>query len=164
MTSKLSNFGSSCGYGWVDMGPASLKKNMAKMLRTFGKLKDELNIDAVAYSGSSGSVLAFAIALKYEVAVIYVRKDNEDSHGNKVECNRNDVKRYLIVDDFIDAGSTVERILQKIRNRARTNQERTPKCMGILLYDTCAREDMEGRHFVRNKLRIWAPNGDRDDE
>ncbi len=50
--------------------------------------------------------------------------------------NGHNVRRYLILDDFIDTGATMERIKTKIA--ALSNQRGdglpTPECVGIVLY------------------------------
>lgn len=82
------------------------------------------NITALIYSGMSGIALATAVQLAYyseyekKLQMIYVRKENEFSHGNAVEFNfipyesgNNTNHNLIFVDDFIDTGDTIVRCL-----------------------------------------------------
>lgn len=121
----------SSGYGWTDRGPKALKKLMIKADKKFTKLIKKERIQAIAFSGSSGAALAFPLALRHELPVIYVRKAGEKSHGYDVEFNgEGSGLRYVIVDDFIDTGSTVERIYKKVQQK-----DKTMVCVGAFLYD-----------------------------
>lgn len=129
------------GYGWTDRGPKALKKLMIKADKKFTKLVKKERIQAIAFSGSSGAALAFPLALKHELPVIYVRKVGEKSHGYNVEFNgAGSGLRYIIVDDFIDTGSTVERIYKKIQK-----EDKTMICIGAFLYDdnVCHGDDVQ---------------------
>lgn len=69
----------------------------------------------LVYSGMSGishaSCLAYALLnLGIECKQIYVRKKNEESHGNRIETsnfNRNHKYVLVFVDDFIGGGITL---------------------------------------------------------
>ncbi len=78
-------------------------------------LKDK-TFDAVAYSGHSGALVAPLIAGLMSKDLILVRKSDDDSHSdNSVEASRRGVKSYIIVDDFMSSGRTVERIAKSVR-------------------------------------------------
>lgn len=136
------------GYGWTDRGPKALKKLMIKADNKFTKLIKKEQIQAIAFSGSSGAALAFPLALKHELPVIYVRKAGEKSHGYNVEFNgTGSGLRYIIVDDFIDTGSTVERIYKKVQK-----EDKAMVCAGVFLYDdsVCHGDD----YPINSKIKL----------
>lgn len=124
------------GYGWAGMHPTDLTAKIKKAVDYFGVLRSKIKIDAIAYTGSSGAALAFPLAIAHDVPVIYIRKDGERSHGTEVECNcTQEIENYIIVDDFIATGSTVRRIMTKIKERAKYFSWDGPECMGVLIFD-----------------------------
>ena len=80
--------------------------------------------DAIAFTGVSGAALAFILSYELKIPLICVRRDENDGHHAKVPQmmlpystileGALDAKRYLIVDDFIEQGNTIRRILESI--------------------------------------------------
>lgn len=102
-------------------------------------LRDKYKFDTIAFSGVSGSAMAYILSYTLKLPLICVRKAGEPSHypnegfktldpGDYFEGNL-DVKKYLIVDDRICSGATVNRIRSSIEDRVPT-----AKCSAILLY------------------------------
>lgn len=150
-------FGYEGGYGWTGENPIKLRNMLIKANDAFTKLRKTLKFDAIAFSGSSGAAIAFPLAVSHKIPVIYVRKANEQSHGNMVECNgENPIKNYLIVDDFISSGDTVAWIANQIKSYARGAPK--PKLVGVL----CFTEDSQ-RAYKRNfgsgigEIQIYTP-------
>ncbi len=101
------------------------------------ELMAETGADCVVVHGNSGVSCGFAALMCGNFPLILLRKDNDNSHGSPMEGpNGHNVRRYLILDDFIDTGATMERIKTKIA--ALSNQRGdglpTPECVGIVLY------------------------------
>lgn len=77
----------------------------------------------IAYSGMSGISMATAVAMmlrlkhpKFKFGMVYVRKDDEKSHGRPVEfVISDDVAQYMLVfaDDFISSGTTGNFVYRK---------------------------------------------------
>lgn len=130
------------GYGWVDMTPLELVSTITKSGIAIKKLQSQLKFDAVAFCGSSGAAIAFHLGIKYKIPLIYVRKKNEECHGRPVECNEthNQINRYLVVDDFIDSGKTIQHIVDSIKKYARATNAYPAKPVGIFCYDGIARK------------------------
>lgn len=83
----------------------------------------------IVCTGLSGILVGVALAdhTKREFAI--VRKPNEETHSSySVEGYILD--EYVIVDDFMDGGETVKRILEKMSDRTLQSV-----CRGILLYN-----------------------------
>jgi len=77
-----------------------------------------LNFDAIAYRGQSGALIAAPVALFLKKHLILVRKEDECSHSSySVEgCTKN-YCRYIIVDDLISCGNTVQHIYSKVADK-----------------------------------------------
>jgi adenine/guanine phosphoribosyltransferase-like PRPP-binding protein len=136
---------SQSGYGWTGMGPAVFAERMKLASTCFVKLKKQLKFDAIAFCGSSGSAAAFSLAMKHKIPLIYVRKKNEKSHSySQVECNAINlqIKKYLIVDDFVDSGATLDYIVSTIRKFSKKNNAYPAEQVGVLCYDPYQDRDM----------------------
>ncbi len=98
---------------------------------TLRKYRQKHKFDAIAFTGTSGAALAYPLSYTLKIPLICVRKSTRDNHfGSKVEgCYS--VDKYIIVDDFIDTGSTIEKIQKAIKEEIKE-----AKLMGIYLYNT----------------------------
>jgi phosphoribosylpyrophosphate synthetase len=142
------------GYGWAGMPPDSFQSTMLAAGKIIQRLKKKLDFDAVAFSGSSGCAIAFYVAAKYRTPLIYVRKVGENAHGSKVECNyQGDIRKYLIVDDFVSSGATVRHIRDTIKKHAIKSRTECPTPVGIFAYDPSANAYDAGEKL--NDLRIY---------
>ncbi len=77
-----------------------------------------LDFDAIAFTGSSGALIAPMLALRLGKGLILIRKGgprSNKSHSVSVVEGMLGAKRYIIVDDFICSGRTIITIAQKIR-------------------------------------------------
>ena len=125
-------FGGS-GYGWTGENPRQLREVLIKANNAFVKLQKRLKFDAIAFTGSSGAAIAFPLAVSHKIPLIYVRKEGEQSHGDKVECNgENSITKYLIVDDFVSSGATVEWIAHQVKRYAKGSIK--PELVGIFCF------------------------------
>jgi adenine/guanine phosphoribosyltransferase-like PRPP-binding protein len=90
--------------------------------------------DTVVVSGNSGLSIGVAALSMEDFPLVLVRKDNDNSHGSPIEGpDRHHMRRYIILDDFIDSGATIERIVNKI-NVLSCNYHDRPECTGVVLY------------------------------
>ncbi len=70
--------------------------------------------------------------------MIYVRKKTEQSHGAAIEFNggyKCGVKNYLIVDDFISTGATINYIVETIDTYTAEHDIQKANLFGVLCYD-----------------------------
>jgi orotate phosphoribosyltransferase-like protein len=83
--------------------------------------------DTMAFQGMSGAVIAPILARKLGKQLLLVRKSSDDTHSRLHLEGNHSCKKYIIVDDFIDTGATVERIQKKVYSEL-------PKatCIGVL--------------------------------
>ena len=94
---------------------------------------------AVVVHGNSGVSCGFAALMLSAVDfnIVLLRKDNDNSHGSPIEGPQGHrVGRYIILDDFVATGTTMNRIRDKIATLHQQYglPEDTPECVGIVLY------------------------------
>lgn len=109
-----------------------------------------LTFDSIACSGISGLLFAPPVARKLKKSLIIVRKRKGDHSHTLVEGDRA-VKSYIILDDIVSSGATIERILGRI-------EEESPdaRCLGFLGYSRLLSDNPE-----RQKL-AWRPASELD--
>lgn len=107
--------------------PAKLAKIVNQLARKINALRKKTKIDAIAFTGQSGSSVAYPLSYKLGIPLILIRKGR--SHSNTRYEGVCQIENYVIVDDFIDSGATVARIMKQVR---RYNPD--AKLMNILLY------------------------------
>jgi len=88
-----------------------LVNHAATRLKEFGA---KTPFDAIAFTGVSGAALAFPLSVALRKPLLCVRKGNESTHSPlRVEGDFS-ARTYIIVDDFIFSGATVNRITRMI--------------------------------------------------
>ena len=94
------------------------------------KLVRQRNIefDAIACRGLSGLLIAPIVAMRLKKTLLCVRKGEETHSTYPVEGDAK-AKTYVILDDFIDSGSTVSAIVDAIKT---FNTE--ARCIGFIAY------------------------------
>jgi len=125
------------GYGWAGTNINNLSDNLKAAGVAFGKLREGLKFDAIAFTGSSGAAIAFYLGIEHKIPLIYVRKKNEDSHGYPVEgtTDAGIIKKYLIVDDFVQSGATVNRIITEIKEYAVSRFAYPAEPVGVFCFE-----------------------------
>ena len=95
------------------LGFNKLRFNIARMAMAIRK--SGIEFDAIAFRGNSGALLAGPLATLLKKHLILVRKDLEYSHSHTtVEgCSKRNC-RYIIVDDLIVSGKTVQEIFSNV--------------------------------------------------
>jgi adenine/guanine phosphoribosyltransferase-like PRPP-binding protein len=88
----------------------------------------DLKFDTIACRGVSGLLIAPVVAMRLNKTLLVVRK-GENTHSTHAVEGDYGAKRYLILDDFIDGGSTVRAIVEGIYGVS-------PKarCVGFIAY------------------------------
>lgn len=116
--------------------PRKFPKTVAKFLTVLRKAKREKKFDAIAFTGTSGSAMAYIAAHTLKVGLMHIRKADVSSHYYLGAFEgMASAKRFIIVDDFIGGGNTVKRILAEVKVGAPQAQ-----CVGIALYAAVRRE------------------------
>ncbi len=112
------------------MFPRTVNQTVAEAER----LKAAHDFDTIAFCGMSGAAMAFLLSHQLRVPLLCVRKKNESSHyrsqmsSTLIEGNL-DCQRYLLLDDFISSGDTVNHIIDSI-----SKEVPGAKCVAMLMY------------------------------
>lgn len=132
------------------LDPTLLPKVVNNTVREIKRSK--WKFDTIAFSGMSGAAICFILSHKLKVPLLCVRKQQDSCHYLSEQYASADnlrylegnvaVKKYIIVDDFISSGSTVNRIYEKI-----LEQNPKSKCMGMFMYRLFASSNFD---FKRN--------------
>lgn len=94
--------------------------------------------DAIAFTGTSGCSIGFILGYTLNIPIICIRKPDQESHYKSWSCEEirsfegfNAPQRYLIVDDGICSGKTVERIMTAINNSCGKC-----RCVAMLMFNS----------------------------
>ncbi len=140
-------------------------ENIRNLLR---RLMRETSANCIAVRGTSGLSMAYGMRMldllknRELLPFVMVRKD-DGHHGGPVESlnfNVQEIGGYLILDDFISSGNTINKIIEKMEVSA---EDYDVTCRGIVLYDQAHEPGwspcMTIRQFKPYKkereLRVW---------
>lgn len=121
---------------------ATLRETAKAVAETLARLKSYFpELQAVAGSGHSGSVLVGALSATTDFNPILVRKEGEIqvAGGGQVSGMLGEFD-YVIVDDLVSSGSTVRRIVSKIKETAKKAGVTEPRCVAIVTYNGTNKE------------------------
>ncbi len=76
--------------------------------------------DAIAFCGYSGAAIAAVLSWELNIPMIAVRK--EQSHDNQMTFGVRSINSYIIVDDFVSSGETINRIVDAVHKFATNKQ------------------------------------------
>ena len=108
-----------------------------------GKMMGETGATSVVVHGNSGVSCGFAALMlspHLDFNIVLLRKDNDNSHGAPIEGPDGHILgSYLILDDFVSSGQTMDRIRDKIGSLYHQRWyyeggEEVPECVGVVLY------------------------------
>jgi len=105
-------------------------KLIPRAIKKLRAIKRRHPFDAIAFTGSSGAALAYPLSYLMKLPLIHVRKGPSHYSGGKVEGTISS-KRYVIVDDFIETGASIRRVLKAI-----DSELDAAKPVAILLYSS----------------------------
>ncbi len=93
-------------------------------------------LSAIAGTGHSGSTVVGALAVVSDYNPILVRKYFEGCHSSSKVSGLIGDFDYVIVDDLVDTGDTVNMIIENIANRCNDNYYPVPapRCIAVLTY------------------------------
>lgn len=106
-------------------------KDMEALLASLEKLLKHKEFDSVVFTGLSGAMVAPILAYRLDKHLVGVRKPNDGSHSvDSIEKAFGEkIGRYIIVDDFICSGTTVQRVLDTIKR-----EDEEAECVAIVAY------------------------------
>lgn len=101
--------------------PELFQRLVPNAIKMSQDIHEESPYDAIAFSGTSGCSIGFILGYSLNKPIVCIRKPDQESHYKNWSCEDerafegfNAPLRYLIVDDCIDSGRTVERIMETI--------------------------------------------------
>lgn len=87
------------------------KKSLKRAVKLAVAALRSHDFDTIAFRGMSGAIIAPSVAQAMGKQLILVRKPGDKTHSLlKVEGNKS-AKKYVIVDDFVETGSTKRDII-----------------------------------------------------
>ena len=104
------------------------------------KMMAETGATSVVVHGNSGVSCGFAALMlspNLDFNIVLLRKDNDNSHGAPIEGPEGHrLGKYLILDDLVDTGATLNRIRNKIATLYAqwALDTEAPECVGVVLY------------------------------
>ena len=119
---------------------AEVRKRAEFAARMIARMMPSTGATSVVVHGNSGVSCGFAALMLSPHAdfnIVMLRKDNDNSHGSPIEGPEGHrLGKYLILDDFVATGTTMNRIRDKIATLHQQYglPEDTPECVGIVLY------------------------------
>jgi orotate phosphoribosyltransferase len=96
----------------------------------------EIDADAIAFRGVSGALVAPCVADRTGKSLLVVRKPSseEDRHSSLRVEGEMDIHSYVIIDDLVSTGQTLNAIAGDIAEACRAKKRRQPKLRGVILY------------------------------
>ena len=118
--------------GYLDhvFTPEKLKETVRLAKKKLRQIHKVNPFDTIVFTGISGAALGFTLSYETGFPVAVVRKSGESTHSSyRIEGNCG-TDRYLLLDDFIEGGHTIRRIIKRMEENLKTK----PKCAAVLLH------------------------------
>jgi len=120
--------------------PISFASAVNTAVEKITKFKARHSFNAIAFTGTSGAAIAYPLSYLLQIPLICVRKSIRDNHfGRATKSHIEGVvnsKKYIIIDDCIASGKTIQRIRDAIKNHSIEIEDKVqPKLVGIYLYN-----------------------------
>lgn len=149
--------------GYATGYSANLVRQRAKFAaKAITSLSRSTGATAVVVHGNSGVSCGFAALMVTDTPfnLVLLRKDNDNSHGSPIEGpDGHRLAKYLILDDFVSSGATMNRIRDKINilQAQWWSSSPKPECVGIVLYGHAIAPSFEfnGGYSVPVLSTIW---------
>jgi orotate phosphoribosyltransferase-like protein len=123
------------GYSYHQFDHGSLRAIAQRIAETLPKLLAEYDAQAVVVTGKSGMSVAFAAMMLADIPLIVVRKRGENAHGEMIEgVTSVEVRRYIILDDFVSSGATVRTVVRDIDDYCRVQCYARPEPVAVACY------------------------------
>ena len=109
----------------------------AKVVTNLVTVLKRVEFDTIVCRGVSGLMMAPILGHLLNKPITIIRKEGEGAHSSRDVEGETRVKSYVIVDDFISTGSTIETIIvamQKHLDYQLPNLESVKACRGVFTY------------------------------
>lgn len=108
----------------------SFQKKIPLAVKKIKAIRKRIPFDAIAFTGTSGAGFGFPLSYLLNVPVIHVRKKTNSHFTGPIEGTVSS-RRYLIIDDMIESGNTINCIISTIKEELKGKA----RPVGIFLYD-----------------------------
>ena len=140
------------GYLSSALTPDKFRRILNKLARNIRNAN--ITFDSIAFRGMSGTLVAPTIAFRLKKNPVLIRKECDGSHsGRSIEAN-SEVVDYIIIDDLIESGTTIKRIVEAMDERGITPDH----CKGIFLYGTASEQTVFEGQIKEAHYRISRSN------
>lgn len=119
----------------IYQSPLRYKQRIDRIAKRITALKKKKSFGALAFRGTSGAALAYPLSAKLNIPIICVRKATEVSHGYSIEGTQRNIRKYVIIDDFMESGRTIKAIIAAIDKKKDCFDEGRAECVGIIFYN-----------------------------
>ena len=114
--------------------PDQFQKTIDKLVKKVSEFKRKIPFEAIAFTGTSGAAVAYAVSYKLKIPLICLRKRRDASHYYGLVEGAVAVESYIIIDDFIASGKTINKIISTLSKEGKKYKQNN-KAVGIILYD-----------------------------
>ena len=139
----------------IFVSPLKYRKLIDRIADQMADLKKKKRFSAIAFRGESGAALAYPLSAKLNIPIVCIRKAR--SHGFRVEGSHRDIRKYVIIDDFMETGNTIRAILKSIDHEEewrRREDDKGIKCVGIVLYAEEYEDNWSKKFFTYKGVKI----------
>lgn len=116
--------------GYHRIRTSELTSTVDQTVENIKKLQKKHEFKQIVCTGISGQSIAWPVGYLTGIPVAVVRRKNEESHGSRVE-NFDPNLKFIILDDMVDTGKTLTRVLDYISNYHRGVDL---DCVGVYCY------------------------------
>ncbi len=142
------------------------KPKLKHIVSSFAKaIEDKVfgEFDGIACIGTSGLTVAPILAYEFDKHLMVVRKENDNSHKESSIEAYDSVSKYIVVDDFVSSGRTLENITKGLIKGFKYHDKPAPIYLGAFFWHDCfnscnmkqlcwCRDDFE--YLVKDKIFV----------
>jgi adenine/guanine phosphoribosyltransferase-like PRPP-binding protein len=115
--------------------PKQFEFTVKESIATARTMLREVGFDSIAFTGYSGSAIAYILSAELSVPLICIRKATDKGHyvrsyGLMEGCMS--AKKFIFVDDFISSGETIRNVLSMM-----STYQPQAECVGALMNAAC---------------------------
>lgn len=140
------------------LGDVIRKDRVQPLVKNLVELVSDVDFEAFAFCGMSGALIAPLLSYKMKKELLLVRKPSDTTHSIYLVEGNLSVSKVIIVDDCVDSGKTVTRIVARIRSYTQMTDP-----AGLLLYSHYGRVQFlqPGDDYEYNRIMSIANKGER---
>jgi len=126
--------------------PKEFKAVINKATNKIKEFRKKNKFDSIAFCGMSGASIAYPLSYNLGIPLTCIRKPGKNHFSNNRTYSLEgaiNFNKYIIVDDFICSGNTVNKIIKTINKCSDNNTQ----LLGIYLFDKNLSESVYDNEF-----------------